>query len=208
MDELSITILKVLRLPILVLQVTTQNHTLGFDPPNIIRSKDKNALEQNSDGVSIQVEKLSDRQRQITAQVQIHQPVQKVWKILTDYESLVEFIPNLTKSSLIEHPEGGIRLEQIGSQCLLNFKFCARVVLDLEEIFPKLIKFAMVEGDFKGFSGFWRLEPYKLETGEGTDLCYTIRVWPKLTMPIGIIENRLANDLRSNLLAIRQRASW
>ncbi|MFB2645095.1 SRPBCC family protein [Raphidiopsis sp. BLCC-F218] len=188
--------------------MTTQNHTLGLDSPNIIRSKDKNALEQNSDGVSIQVEKLSDRQRQITAQVRIHQPVQKVWKILTNYESLVEFIPNLTKSSLIEHPEGGIRLEQIGSQCLLNFKFCARVVLDLEEIFPKLIKFAMVEGDFKGFSGFWRLEPYKLETGEGTDLCYTIRVWPKLTMPIGIIENRLANDLRSNLMAIRQRASW
>lgn len=203
----------VLRLPILVLpsksfkfsKVTTQNQ-LGS--PNIIRSKDKNALEQNSDGVSIQVEKLSDRQRQITARVQIHQPVQKVWKILTDYESLVEFIPNLTKSSLIEHPDGGIRLEQIGSQCLLNFKFCARVVLDLEEIFPKLIKFAMVEGDFKGFSGFWSLEPYKLGTGEGTDLCYTIRVWPKLTMPIGIIENRLANDLQCNLLAIRQRASW
>ncbi|WP_325078137.1 SRPBCC family protein [Sphaerospermopsis aphanizomenoides] len=160
----------------------------------------------NADQVTIQVEKLSERQRQITAKVLIPHPVEKVWKILTDYEALAEFIPNLAKSSLLEHPNGGIRLEQIGSQRLLNFKFCARVVLDLEEIFPKLINFQMVEGDFKGFSGFWCLEPYSLGEHQGTHLCYTIQVWPKLTMPISIIESRLSKDLQHNLLAIRQRA--
>ncbi|MBD2384086.1 SRPBCC family protein [Cylindrospermum sp. FACHB-282] len=155
--------------------------------------------------VAIQVEKISERQRQIKATVQIPQPVEKIWNILTDYEALVEFIPNLAKSRLLEHPQGGIRLEQIGSQSLLNFKFCARVVLDLEELFPKAINFQMVEGDFKGFSGSWCLEPYSLGAAQGTNLCYTIQVWPKLTMPISIIENRLSKDLRLNLLAIRQR---
>lgn len=157
--------------------------------------------------VTIQVEKLSQRQRQISAKIHIPQPIEQVWKILVDYEALPKFIPNLAKSCLLEHPQGGIRLEQVGSQSLLNFKFCARVVLDLEEIFPKLINFQMVEGDFKGFSGSWRLEPYHVGLGEGTILCYTIQVWPKLTMPIGIIENRLSKDLQLNLLAIRQRAS-
>lgn len=155
--------------------------------------------------VAIQVEKISERQRQITATLQILQPVEKIWQILTDYESLAEFIPNLAQSRLLAHPQGGIRLEQIGSQRLLNFKFCARVVLDLEEFFPKEINFQMVEGDFKGFSGKWCLEPYSLGAAQGTNLCYTIQVWPKLTMPISIIENRLSNDLRLNLLAIRQR---
>ncbi|WP_353933160.1 SRPBCC family protein [Okeanomitos corallinicola TIOX110] len=169
---------------------------------------EKNGLEPNlnSDIVSIQVEKLAERQRQITAQVKIPHPIEKVWKILTDYESLPQFIPNLAKSCLLEHPHGGIRLEQVGSQQLLKFKFCARVVLDLEEIFPKLINFQMVEGDFKGFSGQWCLEPYSLNIGQGTILCYTIQVWPKLTMPISIIEHRLSKDLQLNLLAIRQRA--
>ncbi len=156
--------------------------------------------------VAIQVDKLSERQRQISAKIQIPQPVEKVWQILTDYESLPDFIPNLAKSSLLEHPNGGIRLEQIGSQSLLNFKFCARVVLDLEELFPTLIQFNMVEGDFKGFSGSWCLEPYTLSEQQGTTLCYTIQIWPKLTMPISIIERRLSKDLQTNLLAIRQRA--
>ncbi|TAF09666.1 MAG: cyclase [Nostocales cyanobacterium] len=186
--------------------MTTENHTTGLNSPTTI---DDNGLETNLDveTVTIQVEKLSERQRQITAKVQIPHPIEKVWKILTDYEALPQFIPNLAKSCLLEHPAGGVRLEQIGSQRLLNFKFCARVVLDLEETFPKLINFQMVEGDFKGFSGSWCLEPYALSSGQGTNLCYTIQVWPKLTMPIAIIENRLSKDLQLNLLAIRQRAS-
>jgi ribosome-associated toxin RatA of RatAB toxin-antitoxin module len=155
--------------------------------------------------VEVQIEKLAQRQRQISAKIQIPQPVEQIWKVLTDYEALADFIPNLAKSRLIEHPDGGIRLEQIGSQRLLNFNFCARVVLDLEEYFPKEINFRMVEGDFKGFSGTWCLEPYSLGEQIGTNLCYTIQVWPKLTMPVSIIENRLSKDLRFNLLAIYQR---
>ncbi|MDZ8052549.1 MAG: SRPBCC family protein [Aulosira sp. ZfuCHP01] len=155
--------------------------------------------------VEIQIEKIAERQRQITAKIQIPQPVEQIWKVLTDYEALVDFIPNLAKSRLLEHPDGGIRLEQVGSQRLLNFNFCARVVLDLQEHFPKEIKFCMVEGDFKGFSGSWCLEPYSLGEIIGTNLCYTIQIWPKLTMPVTIIENRLSKDLRLNLLAVYQR---
>ncbi|MFN6518460.1 MAG: SRPBCC family protein [Nostoc sp. CreGUA01] len=155
--------------------------------------------------VEVQVEKLAQRQRQISAKLRIPQPVEQIWKVLTDYEALADFIPNLAKSRLIEHPDGGIRLEQVGSQRLLNFNFCARVVLDLEEYFPKEINFRMVEGDFKGFSGSWCLEPYSLGEHIGTNLCYTIQVWPKLTMPVSIIENRLTKDLQLNLLAIYQR---
>ncbi|QSJ18358.1 SRPBCC family protein [Nostoc sp. UHCC 0702] len=159
----------------------------------------------NLPSVAVQIEKIAERQRQITARIQIPQPVEQIWKVLTDYEALPDFIPNLAKSRLLEHPNGGIRLEQIGSQRLLNFNFCARVVLDLVEYFPKQINFQMVEGDFKGFSGSWCLEPYFLGEHVGTSLCYTIQVWPKLTMPITIIERRLSKDLQLNLLAIYQR---
>ncbi|MCC5638167.1 SRPBCC family protein [Nostoc sp. CHAB 5844] len=155
--------------------------------------------------VTVQIEKLAERQRQISAKIHIPHPVERIWQVLTDYEALVDFIPNLAKSRLLEHPNGGIRLEQVGSQRLLNFKFCARVVLDLKEYFPKQITFSMVEGDFKGFSGSWNLEPLSLDGIMGTNLCYTIQVWPKLTMPVTIIERRLSKDLQLNLLAIYQR---
>ena len=155
--------------------------------------------------VEVQIQKIAERQRQISAKIQIPKPVEQIWKVLTDYEALADFIPNLAKSRLLEHPNGGIRLEQIGSQRLLNLKFCARVVLDLEEYFPKEINFRMVEGDFKGFSGSWSLEPCSIGESVGTSLCYTIQIWPKLTMPVAIIENRLSKDLQLNLLAIHKR---
>ena len=154
--------------------------------------------------VEVQIEPVAQRQRQISAKLQIPYSVDQVWQVLTDYEALVEFIPNLAKSRLLAHPTGGIRLEQVGTQRLLSFNFSARVVLDLEEKFPYEINFHMVEGDFKGYEGNWQLVPYSSDQ-KGTNLCYCVRVWPKLTMPVGIIERRLCSDLRFNLLAIRQR---
>jgi ribosome-associated toxin RatA of RatAB toxin-antitoxin module len=156
--------------------------------------------------IQIQLEKIAQRQRQITAVIQIPQPVEKVWQVLTDYEALPEFIPNLAKSKLLDHPNGGIRLEQVGSQSLLNFKFCARVILDLEELFPQSISFRMIEGDFKDFSGSWCLEPCLVNGKPETRLSYTIKVWPKLIMPVSIIESRLSKDLQTNLQAIYQRS--
>lgn len=155
--------------------------------------------------VEVEIEKIADRKRQITAKIQISRSPEIVWKLLTDYEALADFIPNLAKSRLLDHPQGGIRLEQVGSQRLLNFNFCARVVLDLQEHFPKEITFQMVEGDLKEFSGSWQLQPCSVANQPGTNLCYSIFVHPKRIMPIGVIENRLSQDLRMNLFAIQQR---
>ena len=155
--------------------------------------------------VEVQTVQIAERQRQISAKIPVPHSVEHVWHVLTDYEALPEFIPNLAKSRRLEHPTGGIRLEQVGSQRLLRFNFSARVVLDLEEKFPHEINFNMVEGDLKAFSGTWRLEPSSLGNQCLTNLHYTVRVWPKRTMPIAIIESRLKRDLQLNLLAFRQR---
>ncbi len=189
----------------------TEEHNIPATPLDLTTTGDDIYLEPNlrSDAVGlqavqVQIQKIAERQRQITAKVQIPQPVEQVWKVLTDYEALADFIPNLAKSCRLEHPTGGIRLEQIGSQRLLRFNFSARVVLDLEEVFLKEISFRMVEGDFKDFSGRWCLEPYSHEL-IGTNVCYTVKVWPKFTMPVTIIERRLSKDMELNLLAIWKR---
>lgn len=156
--------------------------------------------------VLVQTESIAERQRQITAMIQIPHSVEQVWQVLTNYDALSEFIPNLAKSSRLEHPTGGIRLEQVGTQRFLRFNFSARVVLDLEEKFPHEIKFDLVEGDLKSYSGSWLLSPCSTSES-GTNLHYVVRVAPKRTMPVSIIERRLASDLRLNLLAIRQRAA-
>lgn len=165
-------------------------------------ASENSELEAQLDDVKINIEEVAQRQRRITSQIAIAQPKDTVWQVLTDYESLPEFVPNLEKSQRLEHPEGDkVRLEQVGKQRLLKMNFSARVVLDLVEMPPERIDFEMIEGDFKGFSGYWLLE----DTANGTQLSYSVFVWPPRTMPVSLIERRFSKDLSLNLVAIRQR---
>lgn len=175
---------------------------LGNENEPLASTEEDSELEAQLDDVTIEMEAVAKRQRRITSQIAIAQRRESVWEVLTDYESLPEFLPNLEKSQRLEHPEGEkVRLEQVGKQRLLKINFSARVVLDLTETPPERIDFEMVEGDFKAFSGYWSLESLE----ETTQLVYSIFVWPKRTMPVSLIERRLSKDLSLNLVAIRQR---
>lgn len=156
-------------------------------------------------GVTIHTEKLEGQQRRIVASTQIPATADQVWQVLTDYNNLSSFIPNLSYSQRLSHPDGGIRLEQIGSQCFLNIKFCARVVLDMVEAFPKELRFSMVEGDFRQFEGKWTLEPVKGAAGELVCLGYDLVIRPPRAMPVALIERHIRNDLSRNLQAISDR---
>lgn len=161
------------------------------------------ALQNDNAYVEISTEKRPARERRILASILIPQPVEQVWQVITDYERLSEFVPNLTTSKLIPNSEGRIRLEQIGAQCFLKFKFCARVVVDMTENFPHELGFAMQEGDFKQFEGAWKLEP--TEDAQSTQLSYALSVKPPRAMPAGLIEHHICHNLTTNMLAIRQR---
>ena len=110
--------------------------------------------------VEVRTDRTEGRQRQLSAKIHIPYSVDQVWQILTDYDRLADFIPNLAKSRQITHPQNGIRIEQVGTQSLLRLKFCARVVLDMVERFPHQLDFVMIEGDFKEFSGSWMLQAH------------------------------------------------
>jgi ribosome-associated toxin RatA of RatAB toxin-antitoxin module len=157
--------------------------------------------------VLLTLSKLAGRQRRIEATIHLSAEIEQVWQVLTNYEELADFIPNLSKSSRIEHPEGsgGIRIEQVGIQNLKVVTFSARVVLDMAEEYPSAIRFTMVEGDFKSFSGAWLLQVIPEQDGGGTRLTYILEVWPKATIPVIAIEQRLKKDLPQNLYAIRDR---
>lgn len=158
-------------------------------------------------GIAIHTERLAGRQRRIHAITDLPFTVDQLWHILTDYDNLASFIPNLTRSRRLSHPEGGIRLEQVGAQCFLNVKFCARVVLDTVETFPQDIRFTMVEGDFRKFEGKWTLEPLAISPTPRTRLGYDLLVCPPRAMPAGLLELHIRQDLGRNLRAIGDRAT-
>ena len=145
------------------------------------------------------MERLPQGARRLAAELRSSLPVPLLWDVLTDYENLSRFIPNLSTSELIQRQGQTVRLQQVGSQQLLGLRFSAQVQLELTE-FPQdgLLQFRMVKGDFRRFEGSWQIR----QRPDGSSLLYELTVQGCLGMPIALIEERLRDDLSSNLKAV------
>ena len=149
------------------------------------------------------MERLPGGTRRLAVQLKSSIPSELFWNVLTDYAHLADFIPNLSSSELVMRDGETVRLQQVGSQQLLGMRFSAQVLLELREFKPDgTLRFQMLKGDFRRFEGSWQVRALS----EGASLLYELTVQGCLGMPIGLIEERLRDDLSSNLVAVEREA--
>ncbi|KAK4849344.1 hypothetical protein QYF36_023808 [Acer negundo] len=196
---------------------------MNYQGADITLAKELKSESLTGDGVYIEIEKFGRNSRRIQSKIEIEANLDTVWNILTDYERLVDFIPGLAVSELVEKKDNFARLFQIGQQNLpFGLKFNAKGVLDCYEkdleIFPhgkkRDIEFKMIEGDFQLFEGKWSLEQFgkfqdtdsTLTQGSQTTLSYVVNVQPKMWLPVRLVEGRLSKEIKTNLSCIREAA--
>ena len=164
---------------------------------------------QNDDYRTIEqtMEKLSGGTRRLAAQLTTSATFDSLWNVLTDYDRLNLYIPNLLSSKKIYKNNNNVHLKQVGAQDFLGMKFSAEVTINLfEEKELGLLKFTLIKGDFRKFEGSW-----KIQTIKGTSknsLIYDLTVQGCQWMPIGMIEKRLKKDLSENLIAVDKQAKF
>ncbi|CAL4928287.1 unnamed protein product [Urochloa decumbens] len=160
-------------------------------------------------GVKCDVDVVSWRERRVLASVAVAADVDTLWQVITDYERLADFIPNLVHSGRIPCPhDGRIWLEQRGLQQALYWHIEARVVLDLHEV-PnsangRELHFSMVDGDFKKFEGKWSIRSGPRSSS--AILLYEVNVIPRFNFPAIFLEKIIRSDLPVNLRALACRA--
>ena len=162
---------------------------------------------QNNDYRTIEqtMEKLSGGARRLAAQLTTSATFDSLWNVLTDYDRLSNYIPNLLSSKKIYQNNNNVHLKQVGAQDFLGMKFSAEVTIDLfEEKELGLLKFSLIKGDFRRFEGSWKIQTIK-ETSKNS-LIYDLTVQGFQWMPIGMIEKRLKKDLSENLVAVDKQA--
>lgn len=143
--------------------------------------------------------------RQISASIVIARPVREVWAILTDYDNLSQYVPNLVVSRREPAPNGKIRVFQEGAQNLAGFDFRASLTMEMVEKLPQhRLEFSCYRSFmFDKFSGKWQLSALP---GDRTGLSYTVTVTPKGPVPVVAIEWRIREDVPLNLQAIKLEA--
>jgi ribosome-associated toxin RatA of RatAB toxin-antitoxin module len=155
------------------------------------------------DTIQQEMERLPHGTRRLAVQLRLRLEPEWIWSVLTDYDRLDQFIPNLASSRQLWRRDNCVALEQVGCQQFCGLRFSARVQLELrEEPDQGRLAFRMLEGDFRLFEGLWQVGA----DATSTWLLYDLTVQGKPGMPIGLIEQRLKEDLASNLRGVQREA--
>ena len=155
------------------------------------------------DTIQQEMERLPFGKRRLAVQLRLSTDPQWVWAVLTDYDNLNRFIPNLASSRQIWRRANRVAVEQVGTQQFCGLRFSARVSLELEEDRAAgRLSFRMLDGDFRCFQGCWLVGA----DASSSWLLYDLTVQGKPGMPIGLIEQRLQEDLANNVRGVQREA--
>ncbi|MFD2270044.1 SRPBCC family protein [Undibacterium arcticum] len=103
---------------------------------------------------------------------------QQVWKVLTDYDRMHEFVPNLKLSRLLSRNGAEVVVEERGSLGFLFLTQDVRLVVKVLETPFSAIDITLVEGDMKQYSSHWDIAPATQNGASGTRIAYSGSMMP------------------------------
>ncbi|MCX7154752.1 MAG: SRPBCC family protein [Proteobacteria bacterium] len=115
----------------------------------------------------------------VDASVDLQSDVRIVWQVLSDYDRLAQFIPDMKSSRVVERNAEGPVVEQLGEYSFLFFSQPIEVRLQVVETPPHRIVSRAVAGSFREMTGSYDLSPIS----GGVRLRYAGRMNPKFDVP-------------------------
>ncbi len=112
------------------------------------------------------------------------------WAVLSDYDHLSRFIPDMKTSRIVSRDGNRLRVEQTGDVGFFFYKEPVNVVLEVNEEPPHRITARSIEGNIKGLETRYDLDA----SAAGVKLDYTGRFVPLFAIP-PIIGMPLVNRL-------------
>lgn len=164
----------------------------------------------------------ADEAHEVTVRVQRHGNVivldvethlqatlEETWAVLTDYDRMAEFMPNLTSSQVVRRQGDTLEVAQKGEKKVLFLRFAFAGVKAVELVPKREIRTSLLQGDFKSYASTTRLTA----AGPGrTDIVHHGRYEPTRWVPPAIgpalIESETRHHYRRLVAEVlrRQRA--
>ena len=127
-----------------------------------------------------------------------------VWRVLTDYDHLTDFLPNLKSARVVSRNGDRVIVEQQGSAHFLFFSQAIHLLVQVHERAPNRIDISLVDGDMKVYRTSWELHP--LAGAAGTRVVYKATIEPKFAVPgvvgTGIVRKNIAGMMAAVLLLL------
>ena len=101
------------------------------------------------------------------------------WTVLSDYDHLAKFIPDMKSSRVVSRDGNRLRVEQKGDVGFFFYKEPVNVLLEVHEEPPHRITARSIEGNVSRLETRYELHP----SGAGTRLEYAGRFVPEFAIP-------------------------
>jgi len=130
-------------------------------------------------------------------------PLPKVWRILTGYERMAEFVPDMESCRILSRNGNEVILEQFGVARFLFMSKAIHLIVRATEQPMSSIDISLISGDMKHYESHWELIPVP-ETG-GTRIVYSGKMIPNFYVP-GILGSKLIrSDIERMMNAVLAR---
>ena len=143
---------------------------------------------------------------EVTAKMTVNADVARSWKVLTDYNRLAEFVPNLSHSQ-VSSSEGNERVvTQNGFAKFLFIRQNIDLVLHVTEQPMQAIDIRLVSGNMREYQARWELQSLQAQQAgdDGhTRISYAGIIAPDFYVPTLFGAALMKSDLRNMLNAVK-----
>ena len=139
---------------------------------------------------------------EVTASGAVKAAPEAVWKVLTNYEGMPEFVPDLEKTKVLSRTGNRVIIEQSGVARFLFLSRTIHLVVQAHEEPTTAIDISLVTGDMKVYSCRWQMTA--LPDG-GTRIDYSGKMVPKFYVPGMLGSNIIRRDIERMMSAVLER---
>lgn len=158
------------------------------------------------DKLKVEVKRIEvDGQRmyEVDASGSVLAPPASVWKTLTTYERMSEFVPDLSSCRVLSRNGNEVIIEQQGVARFLFMNHAIHLVVRALETPPTAIDIDLISGDMRHYESRWNLYPVP-ETG-GTRIVFSSRLMPGFYVPGMLGTAMIRGDIERMMAAVLAR---
>jgi len=137
---------------------------------------------------------------EVDATATVAAPLPKVWRILTGYERMSEFVPDLESCKVLSRNGNEVIIEQFGVARFLFMSKAIHLIVRATEQPMSSIDISLISGDMKHYESKWELIPVP-ETG-GTKIVYSGRLVPNFYVPGILGAKMIRSDIEHMMSAV------